>query len=153
MSQTLTPFEELLVGLTKANVLFITVGGIACVLNNHVRATEDVDILIKNTPENVKNLLNFLSTYGEGYGSELTQDDFIDEEGAIRVIELFPLDIFVVMAGNRYEDLLKLSTSTTIQNQKITFLKPKGLILLKENSVREKDKLDVLHFKSQAKKI
>ena len=39
-------FEKLLVGLVNAGVDFATVGGVAVSLNGHVRATEDVDILL-----------------------------------------------------------------------------------------------------------
>ncbi|MBX7148895.1 hypothetical protein K1X76_07385 [bacterium] len=53
-----------MVGLTKANIDYITVGGMACVMNGHVRATEDVDILVKRDLSNLQKLLSFLSSYG-----------------------------------------------------------------------------------------
>lgn len=146
MSQTSNPFEELLVGLARAGVDFITVGGIACAFNGHVRATEDVDILIRRNPENVRKLLSFLSTYGEGFGRELEEKDFTDEEGAVRVIEEFPIDIFVVMGGCHYEDLLKSVRTVEIGRCAIPYLDRDGLIRLKKDSVREKDRLDVAHL-------
>lgn len=114
MNPTSNPFEELLVGLTKAGVKFITVGGLACAFNNYVRVTEDVDILILRNKENIQALLKFLSRYGEGFGAELEESDFQDEEGAIRVIETFPIDIFTVMGGHHYEDLKKMSEKIKI---------------------------------------
>ncbi len=152
MNPTLNPFEKLLVGLAEANVEFITVGGMACVMNGYVRATEDVDILINKTSINIKKLLSFLSQYGEGFGAELTEADFNDEEGAIRVIEEFPIDIFVVMGGRHYEDLRKYVEIIRIHEHPISFLNPEGLVLLKSNSVREKDRIDVLHLRGLKKK-
>jgi len=144
MEKTLNPFEELLVGLSKAGIEFITVGGLACAFNGYVRATEDVDILVKRDPQNIKKLLSFLSCYGQGFGSELSEADFSDEEGAIRVIEEFPIDIFVVMGGKHYEQLASYIEKTIIEGVEIAYLSKEALIDLKRGSVREKDRLDVL---------
>ncbi len=152
MQKTLNPFEELLVGLSKVGIEFITVGGLACALNGYVRATEDVDILIKRTPDNIRKLLQFLAQYGEGYGAELAESDFSDEEGAVRVIEEFPIDIFVVMGGNHYEQLEGYIKKINIENVEVNYLSKEGLIELKKESVREKDKLDVLALSNLAKK-
>lgn len=146
MNPTSNPFEELLVGLAKAGVDFITVGGMACAFNGYVRATEDVDILVSREPENIRKLITFLSSYGEGFGKELNEKDFSDEEGAVRVIEEFPIDIFVVMGGRHYEDLQKSVRTVEIEGSAIPYLDRDGLIELKQGSVREKDRLDVLHL-------
>ncbi len=148
MNPTLNPFEELLVGLVQAKIDFITVGGMACVMNGYVRATEDVDILVKRTPENIKQLVHFLSSYGEGFGAELNDSDFNDEEGAVRIIENFPIDIFVVMGGKHYEDLEQNVKFVEVFGSRIPFLDPDGLILLKSDSVREKDRIDVDHLRA-----
>jgi len=140
-----------LVGLVKADVDFITVGGMACVMNGHVRATEDVDILINRNPANIKKLVSFLSDYGEGFGAELSESDFSDEEGAIRVIESFPIDIFVVMGGNHFEDLMKYRKAYPVGEYSVPFLDADGLVLLKSGSVREKDKMDVIHLQGMKK--
>lgn len=147
MKETLNPFEKLLVGLVKAQVKFITVGGLACAFNGHVRATEDVDILIKNSSDNIERLLGFLSKYGEGFGAELELKDFSEEEGAIRVIESFPIDIFVLMSGKKYQDFEDHIQHSEIQGVPIPYLSKMKLIELKKGSLREKDRLDVIHLK------
>jgi len=146
MKKTSNPFEELLVGLVRANVEFITVGGIACAFNGYVRATEDVDLPIKSEPQNIRRLLQFLSGYGEGHAGQLQESEFTEEEGAIRVIEDFPIDIFTIIAGHRYGDFEKSTQLIEIQDCKIPFLSKEGLIELKRNSPREKDKMDVLNL-------
>lgn len=142
----LNPFEELLVGLVKAKIQFITVGGMACAMNGYLRNTEDVDILIKKDSQNIKKLLRFLASYGQGFGKELMTADFADEEGAIRVIESFPIDIFVVMDGHHFEDFQKHMKTISIDGASIPYLNHHGLIQLKKDSVREKDKIDVYHL-------
>lgn len=148
MKKTSNPFEELLVGLVDAKVEFITVGGIACAFNGYVRATEDVDILIRRAPPNIAKLLKFLSGYGEGYGAELQETDFSDEEGAIRVIENFPIDIFVLMSGKHFEDFSGQMKMVQLQGRSVPYLSRDGLIALKAESLREKDKMDVIQLKA-----
>jgi len=148
MNPTLNPFEELLVGLVQSKIEFITVGGMACAMNGYLRATEDVDIIIKHHPENIQKLIQFLSTYGQGFGAQLQETDFSDEEGAIRLIEEFPIDIFVVMGGNHYEELKPYQESVAIEQTQIPFLNAEGLIRLKKNSVRQKDKIDVVNLQA-----
>ena len=74
-----TTFEKLLGLLADGEVRFILVGGVAVTLHGYVRLTEDVDILIERTPENVVRLLNTLAEYGEGFAKELSPEDFSDE--------------------------------------------------------------------------
>lgn len=46
------PYERLLVKLVQDGVDFAAVGGIAISLNNYIRATDDADILVNDSPEN-----------------------------------------------------------------------------------------------------
>ena len=62
-----TPYEKLLAKLARAEVKFIIVGGVAVALNGFVRTTEDVDILVESSAENVTRLLNELRNFGEGH--------------------------------------------------------------------------------------
>src|SRR6266446_6275385 len=138
-----TPYEKLLENLARAEVNFILVGGVAVALNGFVRTTEDVDILIERSPENVARLLDALSGFGEGHARELTAADFDEAEGAIRIIEDFPLDVFTVMRGKRYADLIHSIRQTRINDVEVNYLNADALISLKENSKRDKDRIDV----------
>lgn len=144
MATKVSAFENLLAGLVRAEVRFITVGGLACAMCGFVRATEDVDLLVDGDPDNIERLLNFLRTWGDGHAAELSKEDFTDEEGAVRIIEDFPLDIFVRMRGLRYEDLSQYCRRHDIGIAQIPYLNPHGLILLKKHSHREKDRIDIL---------
>jgi hypothetical protein len=108
-----------------------------------VRATEDVDILVARQPANLEQMLTVLCGFGEGAARELTPDDFPDEEGAIRVVEDFPVDIFVRLQGRAFEDLLVYRSWHAVAGIRIPYLNAAGLILLKQESRREKDRLDV----------
>lgn len=138
-----TPYEKLLESLARAEVRFIVVGGVAVALNGFVRTTDDVDILIERSAENITRLLATLASFGEGHARDLSPEDFDEAEGAVRVIEDFPLDIFTVMRGQSYGDMAGYLRQTKIKGAKIDFLNADGLIRLKADSKREKDQIDI----------
>ena len=142
-AENFSQFEKLLVGLALANVDFAIVGGLAVALNGLVRATEDVDIIIADDPQNVQRLLDYLATWGEGWARELKVEEFIPQEGSIRVVEDFPLDIFTRMRDHSIHDFRPRFRSIDIHGQKIQYISAHDLITLKEGSWREKDKIDV----------
>ncbi|MEY2495862.1 MAG: hypothetical protein QOJ45_2354 [Verrucomicrobiota bacterium] len=145
-----TPYEKLLENLARAEVRFIVVGGVAVALNGFVRTTGAVDILIEQSTENVSRLLTTLALFGEGHARELSQKDFNQTEGAVRVIEDFPLDIFTVMRGLSYKDLSAQVRQTEINGAPIDFLNADGLIRLKADSKREKDQIDIAALRKTA---
>jgi hypothetical protein len=140
-------FENLLVELGRAGIDFAVVGGMAISFNGFVRATEDMDILVQPSPENLRRLLDCLKNWGEGWARELTVEDFAIEEGSIRVIENFDLDIFVKMRGKTLDDFRPNLRFFQSDEVRIAYLSPADLIFLKQDSWREKDRLDVSAMK------
>ena len=140
----ITTYEKLLENLVQAQVKFALVGGLAVCLNGFVRTTDDVDILIDNSPENVKRLTRCLADFGEGFGKDLTPSDFSNEPGAIRIYEDFILDIFVQMNGKVLDAYASWVGYYSLKSgTAIPFLKSKGLIETKVGSQREKDRVDI----------
>ncbi len=140
-------YERLLVLLAAIKIRFVTVGGFACAFNGLIRATEDVGILIEDAPSNVRLLLKVLSTYGDGFARELTEQDFTDEEGAIRIVEKFPIDVFVRMSGLKVADFENEIRHARIEEHDVPFMSREALIRLKENSLRDIDKADVFQLR------
>jgi hypothetical protein len=143
-----TPYEKLLAKLARAEVKFIIVGGVAVALNGFVRTTEDVHILIESSAENVTHLLNELRTFGEGHARQLSPADFSDSEGAVRIIEDFPLEVFTIMRGKRYADLVGSTKPTRIDDVDVRYLDSEALIELKKDSPRDQDRIGVSALRS-----
>ncbi len=140
-------YEELLAGLSRSGVEYILVGGLAVSMNGYVRATEDVDILVETSGANLERMLGCLQAFGEGAAAELNLEDFPLEEGAVRGVEAFPLDIYIQMSGYTYEDLLPLTKVS--EHMPVRFLDAAGLIRLKASSLRPKDQTDVLALRER----
>jgi hypothetical protein len=140
-------FEKLLVLLAEAGVQFVLIGGIAVTLHGYVRLTEDVDIVVERTPENVQRLLGCLTSYGEGFARELSVEDFADEEGAIRIVEeseQSQLDVFTRISGLTFSDLAADAVQFKVRDHVVYYASKAALLRLKGPSPREKDRLDVI---------
>lgn len=141
--ETVSRFEKLLVALARAGIDYAVAGGLAVILNGYPRVTVDVDILVHDAPENLQRLLDCLAGWGEGWARELKIEDFVPQEGSIRVMEDFDLDIFTRMHGHTLDDFRPRLRYLDAGGVRIPFLGAEDLILLKQDSWREKDKLDV----------
>jgi hypothetical protein len=136
------PLVCVLAALSRAEVRYLVVEGVACVLNGFVRTTEYVEILVDAEPENVRRMLSALSLIGEGYARELRVEDFVEEEGAVRLVEDFPIAIFTRMGGLRYAEMLP-HRRLHPGDAPIPFVDLEGLIRLKSGSPRPQDQIDV----------
>ena len=143
LSEIIFPYEKLLVALVRSGVDFAVVGGVAISMNGFVRATEDVDILVNEAPENLRKLLPSLEQWGEGWARELKVEDFAIQEGSIRLVEDFCLDMFVKMRGKALDDFRPRLRFLETSGVRIPYIAPVDLIFLKDGSWRDKDKLDV----------
>ncbi|HEV8543846.1 MAG TPA: DUF6036 family nucleotidyltransferase [Verrucomicrobiae bacterium] len=141
-------FEKLLVALARAGVDFAVVGGVAVSLNGFVRATDDVDIIVADGSENIRKLLECLVHWGEGWARELKVEEFVPQEGSIRIMEDFDLDLFTRMRGKSLEDFRPRLKTLQTAGVKIRYLAPEDLIYLKQQSWREKDRVDVAALRS-----
>ncbi len=136
-------FEKLLVALATDGIDFAVVGGLAVIFNGYPRLTLDADILVQAAPENLRKLLDSLAGWGEGWARELKPEDFIYDQGAIRVMEEFDLDIFTRMSSKSLDDFRPRLRYLETGGVRIPYLSPADLIFLKQDSWRDKDKLDV----------
>ena len=142
--ETISRFEKLLAALATNRVDFAVVGGLAVIFNGYPRLTLDADILVDDRPDNLRRLLDCLGGWGEGWARELKPEDFAAQEGSIRVMEEFDLDIFTRMGGKTLDDFRPRLRHLDTDSVRIPYLSPADLIFLKQDSWREKDKLDVL---------
>ena len=62
--------KHLLESLNRYNVKYLLVGGMAAVVHGHIRTTQDMDLWVKNDPENTKALVSALAE-NEVPGSDL----------------------------------------------------------------------------------
>ena len=146
----MSPFEELMAKLARAEVRFVVVGGGAVLMQGHARSTQDLDILIEASEENARRLIGALTTWGEGAGAELSVEELsTPQTGAVRVIEDFPVDVFTSMRARTlrrdltYEHLAVDALTHTLPNgSKVLYASIPRLLDLKAGTGRSKDQID-----------
>ena len=137
-------FEKFILQLHDANVRFIVAGGFAVALNGFARMTEDIDLLLDLEPANLQRFISFMECYGEGNAKGLTIEELADESpGCIRIIEEFPIDLFVRLGEKSYQQWIDQTICIKIENRSILSLNRTALIEMKKSSNREKDQIDV----------
>ena len=66
----------------------------------------------------------------------------------MRIIEDFPLDVFTVLRGQRYADLVGSTKPTRIDDVVVRYLDAEALIAVKRDSQRDQDRIDVSALRS-----
>ena len=132
----------LLARFKEEGVEYVLVGGQAVRLNGFLRATEDVDVLIKPTRvngEKVKRALSFLAS-----AAELELDWFEPAAGEpenIRVADDLLVDLLFSANGQTYDSMQPYIREVIIEDVPVRVLNIDGLLRTKTD-YREKDVLD-----------
>lgn len=124
----------------RHNVQYIVSGGYACALHGHVRATNDIDMLVKNTEENLKKILLCVRELFPDIDEDITIDD-IRNNIVLKIVDRFEIDISLKAWIVEYEDAIDHVQEKEIDGVKIPFLGLDDLIKSK-TSYREIDSWD-----------
>ncbi len=136
------PLLHLLSRFGEEGVEYVLVGGQAVRLNGFLRATEDVDVLVRPTRENgerVKRALDFLAS-----ARDLDPAWFEPQAGEvenIRVADDLIVDLLFAANGETYETVQPFVRELTVEGVPIRVLNIDGLLRTKTRT-REKDLLD-----------
>lgn len=145
-TETSAPHDLLLTLLQRfaqEGVEYVLIGGQAVRLNGFVRATEDIDVLLKPgraNGEKVIRALGFLPSSAELDVAwfEPAADGQIDN---IRVADVLLVDLLFAANGETYESLQAHVNRLDIEGVSVTLLNIDGLLKSKTD-FREKDVLD-----------
>lgn len=137
-----TDFKEFIKLLNKNNVQYLVIGGYAVVYHGYVRSTNDIDIWIDISKENIKRLLKALEEFGFS-SLNLKEEDFSPNQ----IIQLgYPpsrIDLITTPAGVDFETCYKTKEQATIDNINISIIDLTNLIKTKKASNRTRDLADV----------
>jgi hypothetical protein len=137
------PLLKLLARFRDEHVEYVLVGGQAVRLNGFLRATEDIDVLIKPTRENGERIIRALDFLPSS--KDLDPDWFMPaEDGSvenIRVADDLLIDLLFAANGETYATVQPYVRELNIEGTPIRVLDIDGLIKTKTD-FREKDLLD-----------
>ncbi len=137
------PLITLLARFHAEGVEYVLVGGQAVRLNGYVRATEDIDVLIKASRANGERIIRALSFLESS--KELDAEWFIPPADGnvenIRVADDLLIDLLFSANGETYESVQPYVREMQIEATAVRVLNIDGLIKTKTD-YREKDLLD-----------
>ena len=92
-------FRDVLVCLTDAEVEFMVIGGYAVAHHGHVRATKDIDVLVRPTHENAARVMRALETFGAPLSALAIHADDFATPGKVIQLGMPPLRIDIPLAA------------------------------------------------------
>lgn len=133
--------------LAKHNVEFIVIGGVAAAAHGAARATFDLDVVYRRTPENITRLARSVAQHSPSLRNAPTGLPFRFDLETIRRglnftldTDLGPLDVLgEVTGGGSYEDLLPHAAKLNVFGVACLCLDLKRLIEVKRAAGRPKD--------------
>ncbi len=131
--------------LNEAKAEYLVIGGFACILHGLVRSTEDVDILVKDSEENLERVIKGLTRLQDGAAAELTAADF-KENLIIKVADEVEVDVSTRAWKVTYDEAIAGKVTAIIENVEIPYLGIDALLDSK-STYREKDQADALHLR------
>jgi hypothetical protein len=137
-------FLKLLWRFQEEGVDYVLIGGQAVRLNGYLRATEDVDLLLKPGRVNGEKIIRALSFLSSS--KELQPEWFestTDEVENIRIADDLIVDLLFAANGQTIESVRKHIRQLRVESVTVNVLNIDGLMLTKTD-YREKDKLDKL---------
>lgn len=138
-------FRDLLVELADAGADFAVVGGHAVAFHGHPRATKDLDILVRATPENAQRVYSALAAFGAPLQTfEVKEEDFATYDGVLQLgVPPRRIDILNRVAGVSFDDVVREGASFVLDGRSVPVIGLSALIANKRAAGRAQDLADV----------
>ena len=131
--------------LNTHSAKYLVIGGHACILHGLVRATEDVDILVEDSEENLKRVIAALSEMEDGAARELTPRDLL-ENVVVKIADEVEVDVSRSAWRISFNDAIGSALNVEIDGVNVPYVDLKTLIATKETP-RERDQADIVGLK------
>ncbi len=130
--------------LNKHSAKYLIVGGHACILHGLVRTTEDVDLLVESSEDNLKKVIAALSELEDGAARELTPRDLLDNV-VVKIADEVEVDVSRSAWKISYGDAIGSALHAEIDGVDVPYADLKTLIATKQ-TLRERDRADILQL-------
>ena len=136
-------FVEMLFALSETGSDFLIVGAYAVAAHGHPRATGDLDIWVRPSPENAERVLQALQAFGAPL-SNLSREDLTHPDTVFQIgVSPFRIDILTSITGVDFEQAWKNKMTISIEGRPVFCIGLDDLLLNKKATARAKDLADV----------
>lgn len=146
-------FFQVIDQFEQEKVEYVLIGGFAVVLHGFPRFTQDIDIFIRPTEENVAKIKKALQkVFNDASIEEITHEE-LDKYPVIRygTPEGFSIDLIGrIGEAFRFGDISYRAVK--LEGHTVRLATPESLLRLKENTMREIDQLDAKFLREKISK-
>lgn len=143
-------FRDMLSALSAEGVDYVVVGAYAMAVHGCPRATGDIDILVRPTPEDAKRVLRALKSFGAPL-LDLSEKD-LATPGTVFQIGLPPrrIDIMNEIDGVSFDEAWQGRVTRDIDGASVPVISREHLLRNKRAADRPKDRADAAWLEEQA---
>jgi len=136
--------------LNEAGAKYVVIGGFAIIHYGFFRGTNDVDLLIETSKENIERVKKALLYLPDQAIREVPSDEIMRYQ-VVRIADEFVVDLMTKACGITYEQATAYIEIAEIEGVLIPFLKPELLIQTKD-TYRPKDLADKAYLQELIKR-
>lgn len=140
-------FRDMLSSLNEAEVEFLVVGAYALSAHGLNRATGDIDIFLRNSPQNAQKVMQALKNFGAPL-MNISEEDFTSDDIVVQLgVEPSRIDLITRISGLSYEQAWDNKVPVTVSDLDFFVLAKSDLLINKTAADRDKDKGDIAWLK------
>lgn len=138
-------FLEVCRSLNAHGAKYVVVGGMAVLHHGYLRATEDIDLLVDASRENIEKVRRALEILPDKAIREMDAGD-LERYTVVRIADAIIVDLMLKTAGISYQEAYDEIEWAEIEGVRIPFASVALLYRMKQTG-REKDRLDLLFLR------
>lgn len=147
-------FRDILVCLADAHAEFVVVGGYAVAHHGYVRATKDLDILVRAGTTNADRVLRALVAFGAPLRSlNISEEDFAVEGKVIQIgVPPLRIDLLTSVSGIGFDRAIENASLLDVDGRRVPIIGKEPLLENKQASGRPQDLADIAALRRGAKR-
>jgi predicted nucleotidyltransferase len=137
-------FREMLSCLNEEGVDYIVVGAYALAAHGLIRATGDIDVWLRNSPDNAQKVLRALDKFGAPT-SDLSVEDFTTPTTVLQLgVEPSRIDLLTGIDGVDFDEATGGRVKVDVGGLEVFVLSKEDLLKNKRAAGRDKDRPDIV---------
>lgn len=130
--------------LNEEGANYILIGGFSMIYHGFTRTTEDIDLLVDPTPDNIEKIKKSLCYLPDKASLEVMPDD-VAKYSVVRIVDEFVIDLLKRACDVTFEDAIKTAEYADVRGVLIPVASLDTMIKTKQ-STRERDKEDLKYL-------
>ena len=138
-------FQELLTTFADEGVEFVLIGGWAMALHGHGRGTDDMDVLVRATPDNAARVFRALVQFGAPVSAHGVSEGLFAQSGYGYRMGVKPnlIEILTKVDGIDFDEAVADGNRFNLDDREIPYIGRAALLKNKQAAGRPKDLADV----------